>query len=65
LSTIDAGRTFFGANGDVYFLGKEDTRQFIYRIREDRSRLEKAIATPMNFLYDVSPDGKSLAVGTE
>ena len=63
LSTIDAVRTFFGANGEVFFLGTEDaTRKFVYRIREDGSGLEKAIPDPVSYFYDVSPDAKSLAV---
>ncbi len=37
LSTIDAIRTFFGANGDVYFLGAEgETTRFLYRVAGGR-----------------------------
>jgi hypothetical protein len=61
LSTIDAVRTFFGANGDVYFLSN-GTERFIYRLHEDGSGLQKALLNPVGFFYDVSPDGKSLAV---
>jgi Tol biopolymer transport system component len=63
LSSIDAVRTFFGANGDVYFLGAEDeSTKFIYRVREDGSGLQKALDRPMAYFYNVSPDAKSLAV---
>jgi Tol biopolymer transport system component len=63
LSTVDAVRTFFGANGDVYFLGAEDeSTKFVYRVREDGSGLQKALDHPMAYFYDVSPDAKSLAV---
>jgi len=63
LSTINATRTFFGANGDVYFLGGEsETQTFVYRVREDGSGLQKAIENLISYFYDVSPDAKSLAV---
>jgi len=63
LAAIDATRTFFGANGDVYFLGLEDeTKKFVYRVREDGSALQKALPNPVAYFYDVSPDAKSLAV---
>jgi Tol biopolymer transport system component len=63
LSSIDATRTFFGANGDVYFLGLEDeTKKFVYRVSEDGSGLQKALPDPVAYFYDVSPDAKSLAV---
>jgi serine/threonine protein kinase/Tol biopolymer transport system component len=61
LSTIDAVRTLFGAPGNVYFLSN-GTERFIYRVHEDGSGLQKALVNPIGFLYDVSPDGKSLAV---
>jgi Tol biopolymer transport system component len=67
LSTIDAMRTVFGADGVVYFLGAEDeTRKFLYRVREDGSGLQKALPNPVTYFYGVSPDAKSLAlfVGT-
>jgi serine/threonine protein kinase/Tol biopolymer transport system component len=64
LSTIDATRTVFGANGDVYFLGTEDkTRKFVYRVKEDGTGLEKPWAAQAYF-YGVSPDGKFVAVFT-
>jgi len=63
LAAIDATRTFFGVNGDVYFLGLEDeTKKFVYRVREDGSALQKALPNPVAYFYDVSPDAKSLAV---
>jgi Tol biopolymer transport system component len=65
LTTIDATRTFFGINGDVFFLGLEDeTKKFVYRVKEDGTGLQKALPIPVGYFYDVSPDGKSLAVLT-
>ncbi|MBI3209116.1 MAG: protein kinase [Candidatus Solibacter usitatus] len=66
LSALDASRVFFGGNGDVFFLGWEDERsKFVYRMKEDGSGLQKAIPRPVAYMYDVSPDGKLLAVLTE
>ena len=63
LSTIDAVRTFCGAQGDVFFLGAEDAiKRFVYRVKEDGSGLQKALPNPVGYFYDVSPDAKSLAV---
>lgn len=60
LSNMDAVRTFFGAPGDVYFMGVGN-ESFVYRLREDGSGLQKAVPNP-SFFYDVSPDAKALAV---
>jgi eukaryotic-like serine/threonine-protein kinase len=63
LSTMDAVRTFFGTNGDIYFLGAEsETTQFVYRVKEDGSSLQKALEHPTSYFFDVSPDAKALAV---
>jgi eukaryotic-like serine/threonine-protein kinase len=62
LSIMDANRAFFGANDEVFFSGAEGGgRRFMYRIREDGSGLQRAIPNPINYVYDVSPDGKALA----
>ncbi len=66
LSTIDAVRVFFGGNGNVYFLGAEGaTSKYVYRVREDGSKLEKAIPDAVSSAYQVSPDGKSVGTWTE
>ena len=68
LSKVDAIRTVFGAQGDVYFLGTEDgSQKFVYRVKSDGSSLEKALALPVGYFYGMAPDGRSLAVytGTE
>jgi serine/threonine protein kinase/Tol biopolymer transport system component len=63
LASIDAVRTFFGVNGDIYFLGAEnETTRFIYRVKEDGSGLQKTLQNPVSYFFDVSPDAKSLAV---
>jgi serine/threonine protein kinase/Tol biopolymer transport system component len=63
LSTIDAARTFFGADGDIYFLGMEsEATKFIYRVKEDGSGLQKALQNTVSYFFDVSPDAKSFAV---
>jgi len=58
---MDAVRTFFGAPGEIYFMGV-GSESFAYRVREDGSGLEKAAPNPIRFFYDVAPDGKALAV---
>jgi hypothetical protein len=59
---MDVNRAFFGANGDVFFSAQESGgKRYIYRIREDGSGFQKAFPNPINYLYDVSPDGKFVA----
>jgi Tol biopolymer transport system component len=63
LAPINAIRTFFGASGEVLFMGDEsEGNKFIYRVREDGSGLQKAIANPVAYFFDVSPGGEALAV---
>jgi eukaryotic-like serine/threonine-protein kinase len=61
LSTNDAWRAYFGADGYVIFLGEE--KGLIYRVKEDSSELKKVmrIESPGGFLFSVSPDGKWVA----
>jgi DNA-binding winged helix-turn-helix (wHTH) protein/Tol biopolymer transport system component len=62
LSNVTAERAFFGADGEVFFLGADETnRRFLYRIHEDGSDLQKAILDPIVDVYDVSPNGQSVA----
>ena len=61
LTSLDSVTSFFGANGDVFFVGGEGTTKFLYRIKEDGSGLQKVTPDPVKVLYDVSPDGKWLA----
>jgi Tol biopolymer transport system component len=63
VSPMDAVRVFFRGDGDVFFLGVEDeTKKFVYRIRDDGSGLQKVVPNPVGYLTDVSPDGNSVAV---
>jgi eukaryotic-like serine/threonine-protein kinase len=62
LSTMDAHRAFFGADGDVFFSAAGyGGRRFMYRLRGDGGGLQKAVPDPIGDVYDVSPDGKALA----
>ena len=62
LTSLDSVNAFFGANGDVFFVGGQDSTTFLYRINEDGSGLRKVTPDPVKLLYDVSPDGKWVAV---
>ena len=61
LTSQYATGAFFGADGDVIFLGEEHGSSFIYRVKEDGSGLQKVVSNPVEFLYSVSPDGKWVA----
>jgi eukaryotic-like serine/threonine-protein kinase len=63
LTSLDCVRAFFGAQNDVYFVGGETTAvPFLYHINTDGSGLRRVVPNQVVFLYDVSPDGKWLAV---
>ena len=62
LASIDSLTSFFGANGDIFFVGGEADTKFLHRIKGDGSGLQKVVPNPVRLLYDVSPDGNWLAV---
>jgi hypothetical protein len=71
LSANDARKAFFGALGDVLFLGEEKGTNVIYRVKEDGSGLPEVVPTPRYlgrqlYLADsglsVSLDGKWVVV---
>ena len=63
LTSLDCVRALFGAENDVYFVGGETTAMpFLYHVNTDGSALRRIISISCLFLYDVSPDGKWLAV---
>ncbi|MBI3696435.1 MAG: serine/threonine-protein kinase [Acidobacteria bacterium] len=63
LASTDSARAFFGAKGDIFFVGTEGEgkTRFLYRTQEDGSGLQRVVPNPVVYLYDVSPDGKGLA----
>ena len=66
LSTLDCVRALFGIQNDVYFVGGETmAAPFLYHVNTDGSGLQKVLPNQVLFLYDVSPDGKWLAVWEE
>jgi eukaryotic-like serine/threonine-protein kinase len=62
LTSLDSVNAFFGADGDVFFVGGQDSTTFLYRMKEDGSGLRKVTPDPVKLLYDVSPDGQWVAV---
>jgi eukaryotic-like serine/threonine-protein kinase len=63
LASVEARSPYFGANGDVFFVGDNSKGEFLYRVREDGSDLQPL--APSHFLYGVSPDGKWIAAWME
>jgi eukaryotic-like serine/threonine-protein kinase len=63
LTSLDCVRALFGAVNDVYFVGGETTAVlYLYHVNTDGSALQRVAPNQVSFLYDVSPDGKWLAV---
>jgi Tol biopolymer transport system component len=62
LSDINAGRSFFGKPGEVILWGgPQNSARFLYRVGEDGSDVRKLLETPVEYVYDVSPDGSMIA----
>jgi eukaryotic-like serine/threonine-protein kinase len=64
LATLDAVRALFHPKGGVVFVGGEKGAPFLYRVRDDGSGFEKAMAEPVAFIYSVSPSGDAMALWT-
>ena len=60
----ECNRALFAPNGDIYFAGGGDQGMYLQKIKPDGTGLEKVIQEKVTFLYDISPDGKWLAVWT-
>jgi eukaryotic-like serine/threonine-protein kinase len=63
LTSLDCVRALFGAQNDLYFVGGETTAvSFLYHVNTDGSALRRVVPNQVVFLYDVSPDGKWIAL---
>jgi eukaryotic-like serine/threonine-protein kinase len=54
----------FAPNGEIYFTGGSSDAMYLQKIKADGTGLQRAIPEKTTFLYDISPDGKWLAVWT-
>lgn len=57
-NTEGAREPKFSLDGDIFFRRGEGTTNFVYRIRPDGSRLQKAIEQEIVLLFAVSRDGR-------
>ena len=60
----ECNRALFALNGDIYFAGGTDEGTYLQKIKADGTGLQRVIPEKTTFLYDLSPDGKWLAVWT-
>ena len=58
LTTMVSQTAYFGTPGEVIFAAEENSKEFLYRIREDGKELQKLSATSMTIPFGVSPDGR-------
>lgn len=63
--TIPESHLIFDDAGDLFFVAAEGKLNFVYRIKEDGTGLQKAIPDPIIFLMGASPDAKWLAAFVE
>jgi serine/threonine protein kinase/Tol biopolymer transport system component len=55
---IAEARPIFGGAGDLFFAAAEGKLNYVYRIKEDGTGLQKAIPDPIVFFGGVSPDAE-------
>ncbi len=60
----ECNRALFAPDGEIYFAGGGDDGMYLQKINADGSGLQRVIPEKTTFLYDISPDGKWLAVWT-
>jgi dipeptidyl aminopeptidase/acylaminoacyl peptidase len=61
ITTIDAWKAFFGADGDVIFMGEQP--KIVYRSKEDGSNIERIVLVDSpGSQFSVSPDGRWVAI---
>jgi hypothetical protein len=60
----ECNRALFAPNGDIYFAGGGAEGMHLQKVKADGTGLQKVIPEKATFLYDISPDGKWLAVWT-
>lgn len=54
----------FATDSEIYFTGGNGDGMYLQKIKADGTGLQRAIPERSSFLYDISPDGKWLAVWT-
>lgn len=64
LANQDCYRALFAPDGAIYFAGGESEGMHLQKVKADGTGLEKVIPEKAMFLYDISRDGKWLAVWT-
>ncbi|HEY2546826.1 MAG TPA: protein kinase [Candidatus Acidoferrum sp.] len=65
LTQKEAYRPFFGSGGTIFYLSKEDTQDYVYRMNDDGTDQERIIPDPVIYLLAVSPDGQLLVTWVE
>ncbi|MEX2271644.1 MAG: protein kinase [Vicinamibacterales bacterium] len=64
LTTMDGFAAYFGAPGEVVFDSEENGANFVHRIKDDGSELQKLLTTPNLSVFAVSPDGQWVSAET-
>jgi serine/threonine protein kinase len=60
LTQTESYRPFFGPGGTIFYLNRQGSQDYIYRMSEDGSGQERVVADPVIYLLAASPDGKYL-----
>ncbi len=60
LTQSEAYRPFFGPGGTIFYLSKQGTQDYVYRMKEDGSAQERVVPDPVIYLLAASPDGQQL-----
>jgi Tol biopolymer transport system component len=63
IPNVEGDGPLFGASGEIFFLGREGSYEYVYRVGEDGTGLRKAIEhSVVTLTGGISPDGQWLVV---
>jgi serine/threonine protein kinase len=65
LTQKEGFRPFFGPSGYIFYLSRQEDKDYVYRVKEDGTSQERVIADPVIYLLAVSPDGQQLVTWVE
>jgi hypothetical protein len=65
LTQSEAYRPFFGPDGTIFYLSKQGTQDYVYRMKDDGSAQERVVPDPVIYLLAASPDGQQVVVWVE
>ena len=58
IPSLEGRHALFGPSGEIFFIAMEGPSGYVYRVRQDGTGLQKAVAQPVLSLTGVTPNGE-------